>query len=82
MENKDIELNCFSYFKCGDPGLCTVCPGNSDPPEKILNIFASENEVYTIFSVCPESSNPPEKNILIYLHQKIKFTQFFNYYDI
>ena len=28
----------------------TVCPGSSDPPEKILNIFASENEVYTIFN--------------------------------
>jgi len=27
----------------------TVCPGSSDPPEKIINIFASENEVYTIF---------------------------------
>ena len=27
----------------------TVCPGSSDPPEKILNIFASENEVYTTF---------------------------------
>ena len=27
----------------------TVCPGSSDPPEKILNIFASENEVYNIF---------------------------------
>ena len=27
----------------------TVCPGSSDPPEKLLNIFASENEVYTIF---------------------------------
>ena len=27
----------------------TVCPGSSDPPENILNIFASENEVYTIF---------------------------------
>ena len=27
----------------------TVCPGSSDPPEKILNIYASENEVYTIF---------------------------------
>ena len=23
----------------------TVCPGSSDPPEKIFNIFASENEV-------------------------------------
>ena len=27
----------------------TVCPGSSDPPENILHIFASENEVYTIF---------------------------------
>ena len=26
----------------------TVCPGSSEPSEKILNIFASENEVYTI----------------------------------
>ena len=22
----------------------TVCPGSSDPPEKMFNIFASENE--------------------------------------
>ena len=29
----------------------TVCPGSSDPLEKILNIFVSENEVYTIFSL-------------------------------
>ena len=29
----------ISYLKC------TVCPGSSDPPEKIFNIFASENEV-------------------------------------
>ena len=27
----------------------TVCPGSSDPPEKIFSIFASENEVYTIY---------------------------------
>ena len=27
----------------------TVCPESSDPPEKIFNIFASENEVYTIY---------------------------------
>ena len=27
----------------------TVCPGSSDPPEKTFNIFASENEVYTIY---------------------------------
>ena len=31
------------------PRKNTVCPGSSDPPEKILNIFASENENYTIF---------------------------------
>ena len=30
-------------------GSSTVCPGSSDPPEKIFNIFASENEVYTIY---------------------------------
>ena len=29
--------------------ICTVCPGSSDPLEKISNIFASENEAYTIF---------------------------------
>ena len=27
----------------------TVCPGSSNPPEMIYNIFASENEVYTIY---------------------------------
>ena len=27
----------------------TVCPGSSDPPEEIFNIFASENEAYTIY---------------------------------
>ena len=27
----------------------TVCPGSSDPPEKKFNIFASVNEVYTIY---------------------------------
>ena len=27
----------------------TVCPGNSDPQEKVFNIFASENEGYTIY---------------------------------
>ena len=26
-----------------------ACPGSSDPPQKIFNIFASENGVYTIF---------------------------------
>ena len=29
----------------------TVCPGSSDPPEEIFNKFASENEVYTIYSL-------------------------------
>ena len=29
--------------------LTTVCPVSSDPPEKIFNKFASENEVYTIY---------------------------------
>ena len=27
----------------------TVCPGSSNLHERILNIFASENEVYTIY---------------------------------
>ena len=27
----------------------TVCPGSSDPPGKIFNMFASENEGYTIY---------------------------------
>ena len=26
----------------GEKNYLTVCPGSSDPPEKILNIFASE----------------------------------------
>ena len=30
-------------------GVITVCPGSSDPPEKIFDIFASENEIYTIY---------------------------------
>ena len=29
--------------------IYTVCPGSSDPPEKIFNIFASENEVHNIY---------------------------------
>ena len=29
----------------------TVCPGSSDPPEKIFNKFASENEGYTIYQL-------------------------------
>ena len=41
-----------TYTGCprsSDPILYTVCPGSSDPPERILNTFASENEVYTIY---------------------------------
>ena len=29
----------------------TVCPGSSDPPEKLYNIFASKNEVYTNYKL-------------------------------
>ena len=29
--------------------MYTVCPGSSDPPEKIFEIFASENEIYAIY---------------------------------
>ena len=35
--------------KCLWGFLGTVCPGSSDPPEKIFNVLASENEVYTIY---------------------------------
>ena len=45
-----VPIRILNYTWRGDPSiLTTVCPGSSDPPEKILNIFASENEVYTIF---------------------------------
>ena len=43
----------------------TVCPGSSDPQEKVLNIFASENEVYTM-------------DLWLKNHG---FTPFFNYYN-
>ena len=32
------------------PKFYTVCSGSSDPPERILNIFSTESEVYTIFN--------------------------------
>ena len=43
----------FSARFCSDKyfTVSTVCPGSSDPPEKLLNIFASENKVYTIFKL-------------------------------
>ena len=52
---KDVASLTINDFKVSintskiDEFSYTVCPGSSDPPEKILNIFASENEVYTIF---------------------------------
>ena len=36
-------------YQPGPDTLATVCPGNSDRPEKISHIFASENEVDTIY---------------------------------
>ena len=36
-------------FMLLDMDTYTVCPGSSDPPEKILNIFETEKDVYTIF---------------------------------
>ena len=38
-----------SHFKLAP---YTVCPGSSDPPEKTLNISASENEVTPFFNYC------------------------------
>ena len=29
--------------------LCTVCPGSSDPPKEIFNIFGAKNEFYAIY---------------------------------
>ena len=29
----------------------TVCPGSSDPSEKIFNMFASENEVHQLLTI-------------------------------
>ena len=36
-------LSCLLYLPT------TICPESSDPPKKMFNIFASENEVYTIY---------------------------------
>ena len=41
---KSVDVSCRYYIN-----EITVCPGSSDPPEKIFDIFASENEVYTIY---------------------------------
>ena len=39
-----------SWYRVGQP-CTTVCPGSSDPQEKMFHIFASENEVYTIYEL-------------------------------
>ena len=41
----------FCYLRIDYMYVCTACPGSSDPTEIFLNIFASENEVYTIFEL-------------------------------
>ena len=38
-----------AYLIVSEFCIYTVCSVSGDPPEKILNIFASENAVYTIF---------------------------------
>ena len=47
--SSDGVTECLKIYRKSVLGLLTVCPGSSDPPEKLLNISASENEVYTIF---------------------------------
>ena len=54
-----IAINFICFFKkkyrcvksryIEPPTIYTVCPESSEPPEKIFNIFASENDVYTIY---------------------------------
>ena len=47
---KEYTINC--PFARGLAGVyITVCPGSSDPPEKIFGIFSSANEVYTIYKL-------------------------------
>ena len=46
---RELRLCCLK--KVLNRNRYTVCPGSSDHLEKILNIFASENEVYTIFLI-------------------------------
>ena len=44
---------CSAYFFCFFFVVVTVfvVTGSSDPPEKIFYIFATENEVYTIYQL-------------------------------
>ena len=39
----------FLSFHGTFEAFTTVCPGSNDLPEKIFNIFASANKVYTIY---------------------------------
>ena len=45
----------FEVFACGatdeeiGEGVLLYRPRSRDPPEKMINIFASENEAYTIY---------------------------------
>ena len=39
----DTQMSQSNILRFSDMNVSTVCPGSSDPPEKILNIFASEN---------------------------------------
>ena len=44
------EIN-ITYWFVFNEATYTVRPECSDPPEKIFNTFASENEVYTIYQL-------------------------------
>ena len=46
MNTKRMNMNSDKF---SEALITTVCPGSSDPPEIFFNIFASENEVYTIY---------------------------------
>ena len=44
-----LSTSFFGGHKIDMIDKCTVCPGSSDPQEKIFNRFASDNEVHAIF---------------------------------
>ena len=51
IRNVVVDVVCQSSFSGAKEGNGTVCPGSSYPAEKIINIFASENEVYTSYEL-------------------------------
>ena len=52
LESIDDRKASMRKHRCvGILSYSIVCPGSSDPPEKIFNIFVSQNEVYTIDSL-------------------------------